>query len=190
MELSELLGDAYRDGMTLEEVSAALKGVEMPKDNSAEIGRLKNALSKSNADAADWKRKYQDTLDDAGRKAADEAEATKQLQEELNRMKREMTVSGYKASYVGMGYSESEAAKIAESLADGKIDDVLARQKAHQEKLTEQIKKDLLKGTPRPDGSQDDKDDDSDAMKRAREMAKARAESSRRASEAMKNYLR
>ena len=46
MNIKDLLKDAYKDGMTIEEINAALEGVELPTDNSAEIERLKNALSK------------------------------------------------------------------------------------------------------------------------------------------------
>ena len=83
MELSELLGSAYKDGMTLEDVTEALKGIEMPADQSAEIDRLRNSLTKSNADAADWKRKYRETQDEATRKSEEDAESVKAMQAEL-----------------------------------------------------------------------------------------------------------
>ena len=54
MTIKELLGDAYKDGMTIEEIETALENVSMPEDNSAEIERLKNALSKSNSEAAGY----------------------------------------------------------------------------------------------------------------------------------------
>ena len=190
MELSELLGDSYKEGMTIEEVSEALKGIEMPRGQDAEIERLKSAISKSNSEAADWKRKYTETLDDTKKKAVEDDEKTKALQDEVARLRKEMTISGYKASYVSMGYSDADATKVAEMLADGKIEDAMAIQKKHQEKMAEQIKKDLLKNTHRPDGSPDDNDGEDEAVKMARDMATARAENSKRASEGMKNYLR
>ncbi len=52
MNLKEVLGDAYKEGMAFEEVEAALEKVTVPEDHSAEIERLKNALSKSNSEAA------------------------------------------------------------------------------------------------------------------------------------------
>lgn len=39
MNLKEVLGDAYKEGMTFEEVEAALEKVTVPEDNSAEIER-------------------------------------------------------------------------------------------------------------------------------------------------------
>lgn len=41
MNLKEVLGNAYKEGMTFEEVEAALEKVTVPEDNSAEIERLK-----------------------------------------------------------------------------------------------------------------------------------------------------
>ena len=54
MNIKDLLGDAYKEGMSLEEIETALKGISMPEDNSAEVERLRTALSKSNSEAADY----------------------------------------------------------------------------------------------------------------------------------------
>ena len=39
MDLKELLGEAYKEGMTFEEVEAALKDITPPDTSTAEIGR-------------------------------------------------------------------------------------------------------------------------------------------------------
>ena len=57
MKLNELLGDSFKEGMTVEEIAAALEKVEMPKDQSAEIASLRETISKKNSEAADWKKK-------------------------------------------------------------------------------------------------------------------------------------
>ena len=58
MDLKALLGDAYKEGMTFEEIEEALKEVQPPEDpaGAAEISRLKTALSKANGEAADYKK--------------------------------------------------------------------------------------------------------------------------------------
>lgn len=58
MDLKALLGDAYKEGMTFEEIEAALKEVQPPEDpaGAAEISRLKTALSKANGEAAEYKK--------------------------------------------------------------------------------------------------------------------------------------
>ena len=190
MELSALLGDAYKDGMTLEEVTEALKGVEMPKDQTAEIANLKELISKRNSEINDWKDKYKSTLDEASRKKSDEDENVRKLQEEIESLKKERTISGYKASYIGMGYSEADAGKIAELLTDGKMDEVLVLQKKHQDAMAEQIKKDLLKNTPRPDGGKDDGGDENPNIAMAKQMAKSRAATVKSSSDILDRYLK
>ena len=46
MTLKELLGDAWKDGMTVEDIETALKDVTLPADQSQEIASLKETISK------------------------------------------------------------------------------------------------------------------------------------------------
>ena len=191
MELKELLGDAFKEGMTLDDVSEALKGIELPKDQSGEIEKLRQSLSKSNSEAKEWKDKFRATQDEASRKAEEEAENSKKLQEELENLKKERTIAGYKASYLGLGYSEKDADEIAAALAGGDTAKVLDVQKRHQEALEEKIKKDLLKGTPRPggkDGGDDDPEDEN--VRIAREMGKTSAGGAKTTSDILKHYMK
>ena len=71
MNLKEVLGDAYKEGMTFEEVEAALEKVNVPEDNSAEIERLKNALSKSNSEAAGYKKQLREKMTEDEQKASE-----------------------------------------------------------------------------------------------------------------------
>ena len=73
MNLKEVLGDAYKEGMTFEEVEAALEKVNVPEDNSAEIERLKNALSKSNSEAAGYKKQLREKMTEDEQKASEKA---------------------------------------------------------------------------------------------------------------------
>ena len=74
MDLKELLGDNYKDGMTVDEISEALKGITMPKDNSAEIAKLKESVSKANSEASQYKKELNAKLSDDERKAKEDAE--------------------------------------------------------------------------------------------------------------------
>ena len=61
--LSDLLGDAYKEGMTEEEISTALQRAGAgAKDNEAEVNRLKAQLSKANSEAADYKKQLRGTV--------------------------------------------------------------------------------------------------------------------------------
>jgi hypothetical protein len=65
MKIKDLLKDAYKEGMSLEEIEAALADIEIPADQSGEIERLKSALSKSNSENAEWKKKHREALSEA-----------------------------------------------------------------------------------------------------------------------------
>lgn len=60
MNLKDLLGDAYKDGMTVEEIEAALVDITLSSNDSSEIERLKAALSKSNSEAAGYKKQLRE----------------------------------------------------------------------------------------------------------------------------------
>ena len=50
MDIKAVLGDAYKEGMTVEELTTALARVELPKDQSEEINHLKEVISNKNSD--------------------------------------------------------------------------------------------------------------------------------------------
>ena len=60
--LSDLLGSAYKEGMTEEEISTALETVG--NGNTAEVNRLKAALSKANSEAAEFKKQLRSKQSD------------------------------------------------------------------------------------------------------------------------------
>ena len=113
MDIKELLGDSYKEGMTVEEFTEALKGVEMPKDQSAEIENLKKRISEVNSEAADWKNKYRSTLDESTKKQQEAEEQAKKDREELQNLRKVTSIAGDKASYLAMGYSEELATDTA-----------------------------------------------------------------------------
>ena len=58
--------EGYAD-MSTEDKLKALEGFEY-EDNAAELSRQKNAISKANSDAAQWKKKYNEMLSEDERK--------------------------------------------------------------------------------------------------------------------------
>ena len=77
MKIQDLLKDAYKDGMTLEEIETALADVEFPEDQTAEVERLKTANSKLSSENADWKRKHREALSEEERKSQEVADELK-----------------------------------------------------------------------------------------------------------------
>ena len=150
MKLKDLLKDAYKEGITVEEIESALADVEIPADQSAEIERLKSALTKSNSENAEWKKKHREALSEEERKAQETADLIKQLTEQNEKLTRESNVSKNKAKFLGMGYEEALASDAAVAMTDGDMEKLFTYQQKHQEALEKKIRADALKSTPAP----------------------------------------
>ena len=152
MNIRDLIGDAYKEGMSVVDIEKALESIELPTDNSAEIDRLKTALSKSNSEAADYKKQLREKMSAEELKAKEDAEKMEALIKERDSLLREKTIAGHKANYLALGYDEKLANETAEAMVNGELDKVFANQKKHNEALEKKIREDVLKATPRPEG--------------------------------------
>ena len=150
MKLKDLLKDAYKDGITVEEIESALADVEIPTDLSVELEKLKTANSKLSSENAEWKRKHREALSEEERKAQEMADRMKQLEEQNASLLRESSVSKHKAKFLGMGYEEALASDAAVAMVDGNMDKLFSYQQKHQEALEKKIRADALKGVEKP----------------------------------------
>lgn len=148
--LSDLLGEAYKEGMTEEEISTALQTAGAGQSNTAELDKLKAQLSKANSEAADYKKQLR------GKQTADEAAAAEQkaamdkLTQENADLKRSFALSDKKAKLIAMGYDEKLADSTAVAMVDGDMDTVMANQAKFNEFREKAIQAELMKKTPRP----------------------------------------
>ena len=152
MTIKDLLKDAYKEGMTLEEINTALADIELPNDNSAEIDRLKAALSKSNSEAADFKKQLREKMSEEERKAKEDAEKYEEVVKERDTLLREKNILGYKTKYLALGYDEKLANETAEAMVNGESDKVFANQQKHLATVEKKIREEVLKDTPKPEG--------------------------------------
>lgn len=157
MNLKEMLGDAYKEGMTFEEVETALESVTIPEDNSAEIERLKNALSKSNSEAAGYKKQLREKMTEDEQKKQREQEEREELQNKYDKLLRESVIAKNKAKLVALGYDESLADETAEAMADGDSEKVFANQQKHLASFEKKVRAEALKNTPKPTPDGDSK---------------------------------
>lgn len=157
MNLKEVLGDAYKEGMTFEEVETALESVTIPEDNSAEIERLKNALSKSNSEAAGYKKQLREKMTEDEQKKQREQEEREELQNKYDKLLRESVIVKNKAKLVALGYDESLADETAEAMADGDSEKVFANQQKHLASFEKKVRAEALKDTPKPTPDGDSK---------------------------------
>lgn len=156
MNLRNLLGDAYKDGMTVEEIEAALVDVTPPSNDSSEIERLKAALSKSNSEAAGYKKQLREKMTEDEQKAQKEAEERAELQAAYEKLLSETQISKNKAKFLSLGYDEKLAEETAEAMVKGDSEKVFTNQLKHQQNLEKKIRADVLKDTPPPVGGNGD----------------------------------
>lgn len=150
MDLKELLGEAYKEGMTFEEVEAALKNITPPDNNAAEVTRLKAALSKANSEAADYKKQLRGKQSEAEAEAAAKQEEHDNLVKENADLKRSITLSEKKAQLLAMGYDVKLAESTAAAMVDGDMDTVMKNQTQYLEAQKKDILANKMKQTPRP----------------------------------------
>lgn len=120
--------NGYED-MTPEEKLTALEAYEFEAPNTGEVERLKAALSKSNSENAEWKKKYNSKLSDEEAKAAKEAEEREAMEKELASLRKEKAIGTYKSAYLELGYDAEMAAENAAALHSGDFAKVFANQK-------------------------------------------------------------
>lgn len=168
--LSDLLGKAYKEGMTEDEISAALETVG--QGNEAEVNRLKAALSKANSEAADYKKQLRTKQTDDEAAAAAQKEEHDRLVQENADLKRSMALSERKAKLLAMGYDESLADETAAAMVDGDMDKVMANQSKYLEVQKKNIQADAMRKTPRPAAGDDG---NGESMDYAKKIAEAQA---------------
>ena len=146
--LSDLLGSAYKEGMTEEEISTALEAVG--NGNTAEVNRLNAALSKANSEAAEFKKQLRSQQSDDEAAAAAQKEEHEKLVKENGELKRSIALSESKGKLLAMGYDEKLADETAAAMVNGDMDKVMANQSKYLEAQKKIIQADQMRKTPRP----------------------------------------
>ena len=137
------------ENMTAEEKIKALEGYEYD-DGSSEIERYKNAASKANSEAADWKRKHNALLSEDEKKKQEQADYIAALEKQNKELLERETMATYKTELVKMGYSEKLASETASALCAGDIVKVMKNQAVFVEEQKKIILAEAVKNTPAP----------------------------------------
>ena len=117
-------------------------------DSSAEVEKLKAALSRANSQAAEYKRALREKQTEAERAAAERAEQDQQMRDELETLRREKRVSDYTAKCVALNMDAELAAQTANALAEGNMDSVFDCLKAFVEATTTRLNNEALNRQP------------------------------------------
>ena len=148
MELKELLGTNYRDGMTVEDIAAAIKDLNLVDPTTLEPSVSKAAFDRAASELAAMKKQARDrmTADELAKQQQEEAaKQVASLQAEVARMKQEK-------AFINAGYDAETAEKLSQMIVDGDTDGFVKAQIAWADKLKTDIyastKEELLKSTP------------------------------------------
>ena len=138
--------------LTAEEKVALLEGLdfEQPKAEvpSDEITRLKNALTKSNSEAADYRKKWQSTLSEQERLEAERQQRDAERDARIAELEKEKAVGDYTAKCLAMGYSAELAKSSAIAWAEGNNEQVFADMNTFIAEKTKQLQAEALNNQP------------------------------------------
>lgn len=146
--MSDLLGEAYKPGMSEDEISAALEAKKVVSGD--ELDKAKSNLSKANSQAADLKKQLR-------AKQTDEEAAEQARQDEVNRLTESNKLLSDKLAKMektselrALGYDSTLAESTAEAMLKGDMTTVLNNQKQFLEAHDKTLKAGNLRETPRP----------------------------------------
>lgn len=151
MEIKDLLGEKYHDGMSDDEIRDALKEVlGIDTSSGSDVSKLKKLLSDRNSEVAKLKKDLKDHMTDEEARKVTEQEEHDRLVNENKTLKEQVTVSSNKAMLLSLGYSDSLAEETAKAMYSGETEKVLANQKKFLEEHDKSVLADYMKKTPAP----------------------------------------
>lgn len=158
MALKDILGESYKDGMTVEEIETALADKKLADISSGEY------ISKGKY--FDLDKKYKDMeskLKERMTAEEKQAEALAEREQHYKSLERKLNMSEYNNKLSASISDEKTRLEIAELMADGKTFEAIEKQNAYlgayKETLTKQIREELLTKNPTPQPLNDDKKD-------------------------------
>jgi DNA-binding transcriptional MerR regulator len=157
MDLKTLLGDAYRENMTLDEINAALADKNFVDPATLPKSVAKDVFDKTASELAKVKKELKDLQEST--MTADEklkAELEKATTAQLT-YKKELSKLRAKEIFVSAGLTEADYSSILDAVVSEDEETTKARAKSMVDLISAQkaavekaVKAELLKGTPKP----------------------------------------
>jgi hypothetical protein len=192
MNYKALLGDAYKEGMTADEIISALEKVADP---SAEIEKLRNAVTKANGEAAEYKKQLKAKRTDDENAAQEQADKLAELQKQneeyaktVAALTNEKTIATYKAEFVKQGYEAALADKAANALAENDTAKLFKCQSEFMTAHDTAYKASLLKDMPTPPGADGKGGADSEGVAFAKSLAARKNAENKTSSDALNAF--
>ena len=137
--------EGYAD-MTAEEKLAALEAYEMDTTGFVK----KDLLDKATSEAANYKRQLREKLSADEQAQAEQAEAMKNMQTELETLRTEKAVDAATKKWMSLGYDEKLATETAKAMVAGDTEKVFANHAKFIADKEKNLRAELLKDTPAP----------------------------------------
>lgn len=128
--LKELLGDAFKDGMTFEEVETALNGKNLADLSSGQyvsVGKHNSIVNGLTAERDDFKSKYNNTLTEAQRAEQESIERENRYKE----IEKQNSIYRYTDKLSTTIKDKSTLTEVATLMAEGKFDEAIDKQNAY-----------------------------------------------------------
>ena len=119
-------------------------------DGTSEIERYKNAASKANSDAAEWRKKHNALLSEEEQKKQEQADYIAMLEKQNKELLEKETVATYKSELLKIGYSDELATATATALVKGDITKVIKNQASFVEEQKKAVLAADVKEMPVP----------------------------------------
>jgi hypothetical protein len=147
-DLKTLLGDKYKDGMTIDELMAL--EVEEPQQIDMSKFVSKELYDKAASDTANYKKQLKASMSEAEQKAMADAEERKAIQEELEKLRAEKTIAENSKGLIALGYDDKTANEVATAFMNGDFSAVIAAQAKFLEVQKKEVLATAVKDTPAP----------------------------------------
>ncbi len=130
----------------------------------------KAQFDKVSSELAAVKKQLRGKMTEDEAKELERQQHQEEMETELNTLRREKALAGYKASYLSQGYDEQFAEEAATAMVDGDMETVFAVMKKQSVNAEKAMRAKILKETPVPPAS----DDPNDEKKKQEEAKKLR----------------
>ena len=151
-DLRALLGDKYKEGMTIDELMAL--EVEEPKvDTSKYVS--KELFDKAASETANYKKQLRANMSEAEQKALADAEKLKALEDELTQLRTEKTIVENSKGLVAIGYDEKTANEVATAFLNGDFTAVINAQAKFVDAQKKAAIAEAVTTTPHPPAGND-----------------------------------
>jgi len=138
------------DTMSIEDKVAALEGFEF-NDNAEELAKQKNAVSKANSEAAEYKRKMREVEAKSKEGLTSSEQKIAELEAQIAEINKNKDIADYTAKFIGLGFESELAAETAAALVNKDTDTLFKNYASQMQTHDKKLKAGLLKDTPKPD---------------------------------------